>query len=106
MTARAGPGHQSFPIPVGTQNKALPYVQGLLTNFELIDFEQDQEMYKSNEFFMLQEDAARRIALIVGVTSAAKSALEELEKRRKEGQDAVIWRDGKKWIVGPRPVDE
>jgi hypothetical protein len=60
---------------------------------------------ENNEFFRLQEDAAHRIALCVGVTSAAKRALEELEKRRGEGQDAVIWRDGRKWVVGPRPVD-
>ena len=62
-------------------------------------------MDESEEFFRLQEDAAHRIALLVGVTSAARSALESLEKRRKAGEDAVIWRDGKKWVVGPRPVD-
>lgn len=61
-------------------------------------------MNKSHEFFRLQEDAAQRNAVRVGVTSAAKRALAELEKRRSEGQDAVIWRDGRKWVVGPRPA--
>ena len=62
-------------------------------------------MNETEDFFRLQEDAENRIALCVGVTSAARRALEELERRRGEGQDAVIWRDGKKWVVGPRPVD-
>ena len=57
------------------------------------------------EFFQQQEDTARQVALIVGTTSAAKRALKELEARRADGQDAVIWRDGRKWVVGQRPVD-
>ena len=60
-------------------------------------------MDENHEFFRLQEDAAHRIALCVGVTSAAKRALDELEARRAAGQDAVIWRDGRKWVVGPAP---
>jgi hypothetical protein len=56
----------------------------------------------TDEFFAQQEEAARRIAYIVGVTSAARAALENMEKRRALGEDAVIWRDGKKWVVGPR----
>ena len=60
-------------------------------------------MDENREFFRLQEDAAHRIAVCMGVTSAAKRALEELEKRRESGQDAVIWRDGRKWVVGQRP---
>lgn len=62
-------------------------------------------MDESEEFFRLQEDAAHRIAAVVGVTSAARSALEELARRRTKGEDAVIWRDGRKWRVGPRPAD-
>ena len=58
---------------------------------------------QERDFFALQEDAARRIAHIVGVTSAARSALAELDRRREAGEDAVIWRDGKRWIVGPLP---
>lgn len=59
---------------------------------------------ESDEFFRLQEDAAQRTAHIVGVTSAARPALAELERRRAAGEDAVIWKEGRKWIVGPRPV--
>jgi hypothetical protein len=62
-------------------------------------------MYGNEEFFRLQEDAARRISEVVGVTSAARSALQNLEERRKAGEDAVIWKDGRKWVVGPRPED-
>lgn len=62
-------------------------------------------MDESEEFFRLQEDAAHRISEIVGVTSAARMALKNLAERRAAGEDVVIWRDGKKWVVGPRPVD-
>lgn len=61
-------------------------------------------MNELDGFFKLQEEAAHRIAHAVGVTSAAKRALGELEKRRSDGEDAVIWRDGKRWVVGPRPM--
>lgn len=61
-------------------------------------------MDENNEFFRLQEDAARRIAVIVGVTSTAKRALDELEELRAAGLDAVIWRAGRRWVVGQRPI--
>ena len=63
------------------------------------------KLHEHEEFFKLQEDAAHRIADVVGVTSAAKAALEKLAKRREAGEDAVIWRDGRKWVVGPRPAN-
>lgn len=46
------------------------------------------------------EDKARRIAAIVGPQSAAQKALNELERRRREGLAAWIWLNGKMWFVG------
>lgn len=62
--------------------------------------------HAEEEFFRFEEDAARRIAEIIGPASAAALAIANLEQRRTAGEDAVIWRDGKRWIVGPRPSDE
>lgn len=55
-----------------------------------------------DEFFAAEEDRARRVAHIVGITSAARAALAELDERRGAGEDVVIWRVRKKWLVGPR----
>ena len=56
------------------------------------------------EFFRLQEDEAHLMAHIVGAASAARKALDELKCRREQGEDAVIWLDGRTWVVGPRPI--
>lgn len=54
------------------------------------------------EQLQLEEDAARRIAHIVGPASAAARALETLDKARAKGLPAVIFRDGKTWVVANR----
>ncbi len=54
------------------------------------------------EHLKFEEDGARRIAQIVGPSSAAARALETLDKARAKGLDAVIFREGKSWIVANR----
>ena len=57
---------------------------------------------------MLQanEPLARKVAYIIGPSSAAAEALAELERRREAGEDAEIFYvvGGSGWIVGPRPA--
>ncbi len=48
----------------------------------------------------LEEEAARRVAEIMGPFSASAKAIAELEKRRAAGEDAYIVNDGKTWLVG------
>lgn len=51
------------------------------------------------EALALEEDGARRIAEIMGQSSAAAAALRELEARRASGENAVIFRHGSRWVV-------
>lgn len=55
-------------------------------------------------YFEREEQQAAMAVRILGDASAAKGALDELKRRRKEGQDAVIWKDAGRWFVGPRPA--
>ena len=48
-----------------------------------------------------QEDLARRSAHILGDSSAAASALDELERRRVSGEDVSIYLIDRVWVVGP-----
>jgi hypothetical protein len=50
-----------------------------------------------------EEDAARRVAHIVGPNSAAAQAIEELERRRAAGEKAYVLRVKRSWVVGPMP---
>lgn len=50
------------------------------------------------------DEAARRVAHIIGPMSAAALALAEAEDRRAKGEDAVILRRGERFLVGPRPA--
>lgn len=50
----------------------------------------------------LDEDIARRIAHILGPQSAAAKALNELELRRKDGDDIALFTYGDTILVGPR----
>jgi hypothetical protein len=47
------------------------------------------------------EEAVRRVALIIGPCSAADMALAELDMRRRAGQDVTIYQTPSSWIVGP-----
>jgi len=58
---------------------------------------------EAEDFYKAQEDAARRIAHIVGATSAAGAALRDLARRRNAGESVVIFHTGRRWLVGPRP---
>lgn len=59
-----------------------------------------------NQYFQREEDQAALAVRILGEASAAKQALDDLKRRRDEGQDAVIWEDAGRWFVGPRPPAE
>lgn len=45
------------------------------------------------------ESLARQIAYIIGPSSAAQSAINELERKRRTGQPAYIHKVGNSWIV-------
>lgn len=47
------------------------------------------------------EKLARTSAHILGESSAAAMALNELERRRKAGEDVAIFMHKRSWIVGP-----
>ncbi len=48
------------------------------------------------------EELARQCADILGPSSASAQAIAELERRKKDGEDAFIARLGKTWLVVPR----
>jgi len=52
-----------------------------------------------------EEGFLRRVAKILGCSSAAAQALAERDRRRAAGEDAVVlWdRDRGAFLVGPRP---
>ncbi len=56
-----------------------------------------------SRYFESEEEQAAMAVRILGDASAAKGALDDLKRRRDEGQDAVIWKDAGRWFVGPRP---
>lgn len=56
------------------------------------------------ELLIYPEDRARRLAYIMGETSAAAHALVELERRKALGEDAVLLLAGSTILVGPRPA--
>lgn len=47
------------------------------------------------------EAAVRRIAAVVGPCSAADLALAELDMRRRNGEDVMIFQTPSSWVVGP-----
>lgn len=50
---------------------------------------------------MSDEELARKSAHILGSSSAAARALEELDRRRAAGEAVEIFNYRKSWIVGP-----
>lgn len=50
------------------------------------------------------ELTAERVAAVVGPSSAAAQALEDLRSRRERGELAGIWKDQGRWVVGPAHV--
>lgn len=48
------------------------------------------------------EEVAEMVANIIGPHSAAAQALEELKKRRANGEEVYLWRAGSAVVVGPR----
>lgn len=48
------------------------------------------------------EVVAKRIAFIIGESSAAASAIKELERRRESGLDAWLEQSGQFWLVHSR----
>lgn len=50
---------------------------------------------------MSDEELARKSAHILGASSAAARALEELDRRRAAGETVEIFNYRKSWIVGP-----
>lgn len=50
---------------------------------------------------MTDEALARQLADILGPSSAAAQAVAELDRRRRNGEDAFIARLGKTWLVVP-----
>lgn len=59
-----------------------------------------------HQYFQREEEQAILAVRTLGDACAAKQALEDLTRRRTAGQDAVIWKDGSRWFVGPRPPAE
>lgn len=53
-----------------------------------------------------EEDCARRIAEIMGPASSAAKALDMLDKARAKGLQAVIFREGRSWVVANRRRDQ
>lgn len=54
--------------------------------------------------FESEEKTARLAAKILGNGSAAHAAICDLENRRIQGEDAVIWKSQGTYYVGPRPA--
>lgn len=51
---------------------------------------------------LMDEDALRRLAHIVGEHSAAQLALDDIAKRRDRGEDPVVVQYGESFLVVPR----
>ena len=51
------------------------------------------------------EELARSCAHIIGPFSAAALALQELDSRRKAGEEVRIYQTGRLWVVRP-PITE
>ena len=51
---------------------------------------------------LINEDALRRIAHIIGDHSAARLALDDLARRRERGEDPVAIQHGESILVVPR----
>ncbi len=51
---------------------------------------------------MTHEELARKSAEILGASSAAALAVQELDRRRSAGEDVEIISYLRRWIVGPR----
>jgi hypothetical protein len=51
------------------------------------------------------EESLRKIVEIMGNGTASANALSELETRRARGEDAVVYRLGSWFIVGPRQTN-
>lgn len=56
-----------------------------------------------NPLPILDEAFVRRVAHIIGPNSAAAKAIEERDRRRAAGEDAVILQGDGCLLVGPRP---
>lgn len=51
------------------------------------------------------EHAVRYVARILGRSSAAAQALEDLDRRRANGECVAIFRSDTGWYVGPIPME-
>ncbi len=49
------------------------------------------------------ETRAHAVANIMGPSSAAAKALEQMERRRADGEDVYLWLCGSSILVGPNP---
>ncbi len=58
--------------------------------------------HKNQMIAIVDEDAVRRVARVIGPCSAADRALAELDMRRKAGEDVAIFQTPSSWVVGPR----
>lgn len=60
----------------------------------------------SREFQILSDEAAARVAHILGDQSAMTKAIADRDRRRESGEDAVILMRGQTILVGPRPCED
>jgi len=64
------------------------------------------KMTKSITVRQVDENVVRQSARILGNQSASARAIEDLEKRRTAGEDAVIYEHNNTLLVGPRIVED
>ena len=50
----------------------------------------------------VDEESLKRIAKIMGKTSAAAKALSDLTTRRQNNEDVAVYQKGQVYLVGPR----
>lgn len=63
---------------------------------------QDQDLTSQSSF----EEIARKVAHVIGPSSAAALALDHLEKLREQGKEAEIFFTKGSWIVQETPKQE
>jgi hypothetical protein len=57
------------------------------------------------EIAPISREIVERIARIIGPTSAAQLALDELDQRVKLGEHVCIFETASSFVVGPAPAD-
>ena len=70
-------------------------------SFELETEAQAVDARRKPGLVQVNERIVRRIAGIMGQSSAAAQAIRDFERRRNAGEMVAFYRQGRAWVVGP-----